>query len=126
MARGILQQLKASDIFEDRSLTTIPFTVDTTYVNNGANVRCRARGKTVFMEISISLKALTASTSAYQVGSIPADYAPPFSMTSVIMNISSQQTMVFQVKADGSVEVFCPGSNGPAGWYDGSIMWMLD
>jgi len=78
------------------------------------------------MEISISLKALTASTSSYKVGSIPVDYAPPFSMTAVIMGISSQQTMVFQVNTDGDVMVFCPGSNGPAGWYDGFIMWMLD
>jgi hypothetical protein len=125
VAETILKEIKASDIREDRSLTTIPFTVDSTYVNNGNNMRFCVRGKTVVCGININLKALTASATPYKIGSIPSAYAPSFAMTTMIMGLGAQLSMIFQVNTNGEVSVVCPGSNGSAGWYNGSLMWML-
>ena len=125
IANHYIRGIKASEITEDRGLDTIAFTPNSTYVNNNA-VRCRKRGNTVMMQISLSLKALEASTSTYTVGSIPSSAAPPFSINTVLTKINANnQVLLFQVDADGTVKVTNSGTANTSGWFDGSVMWMI-
>ena len=125
MAESVIKKIRASQVLEDRSLETVNFTPDSTYLNNNA-IRCRKRGNTVMMQISLSLKALEASTSTYTVGSIPSSSAPAFAMNSVLTkNNANNQIMLFQVESDGTIKVSNSGTASTAGWFSGSMMWMI-
>lgn len=125
MAESVIKKIKASEVLEDRSLETVNFTPNSTNLNNNA-VRCRKRGNIVMMQISLSLKALEGSTSTYTVGSIPSSAAPAFSVNTVLTKINSNsQVLLFQVDSDGTVKVSNSGTASTAGWFDGSLTWLI-
>ena len=105
------------------SETTITFTADTTYVSNAYNIRVRKSLNNVLMQVSASLKALTVSTSAYTIGTIPSEYAPAYSVNFILTKSNSPVILLGQITANGNVQVFNLNQDTAAGWYDGSVMW---
>lgn len=102
------------------------FTVNDTYVNNGANIKIYTKLGMVCLQISANLKAMSASTSGYKIGTIPSDIYPPTSAYGLIRGIASNstKTALVSVGASGDVNVYTPDGL-TAGWYDGQVNWIL-